>query len=452
MKRLIATENRALLELALPTIVASLMIPAVGLTDTWILGRLPGAVPLAAAALGASFIGLLSVAGYPFRGVSVALSALWLARGEAHRVHQWVGAGLRLAAWALGVTLLLSVPVALAAARAYGLAGELAGGFTLYVAVRALELPFLLSTLFTLGAVRGAQDARSPMMVAIGVCALNVLLNALFVFGLGWGVGGSAAASVLANAAGAAAGVAAYRRTFPGAEAREPAAGLGVLGEARSALGWSFGRSLVLMGCLALFAALAGRLGAPAAAAHGVLIQLWLLSSYAVDGFAVGSESRLAWLAGRGEGRALKVASAVALGWCVAAAGAFGAAYALFPSFWASAFSAEPAVQAGVLGALGWVAGLQPIVAVAYWADSVLIALVALRASFATLAAGALAFAALTPLWAGRGLPGLWAGIAGFSAVRALVGLLAGAGHVGAAPRKAETPPPVEAASRDVGA
>lgn len=452
MRRAIATENRALLALAVPTIVASLTVPAVGLTDTWIMGRLPGAVPLAAVGLGASFIGLLSVAGYPFRGVSVALTAQWLARGEEDRVRAWVRAGLRLSGLGLGATALLAWPLAQLASRAYGLGGELAETFTAYVGIRIFELPFMVSTLFTLGALRGAQDARSPMAVALAIAGANVALNFLTVFGLGWGAAGSAAASALANALGAAAAWRAYRRAFPAEEGRVAEPGLTILARARGALGWSFGRSLVLMGALACFAALAGRLGVVQAAAHGVLIQLWLLSSYAVDGFAIGAESRLAHHAGRGDGRALPVAAWVTLVWCVAVAGAFGLAYALAPSAWSAAFSGEPAVRRAVLTGLPWVAALQPIVAVAYWADSVLIALVALRASFVALAAGAVTFAGVYPPVAGLGLGGLWGAIGAFSAVRAAAGLGASVRAIRrAGAESGDAASRGEAASRDVG-
>ena len=63
--------------------------------------------------------------------------------------------------------------------------------------------------LATTGVLRGLQDTRTPLVVAVAGNALNIVLNLLLVYGVGplagLGIAGSALGSVLAQVASAAA-------------------------------------------------------------------------------------------------------------------------------------------------------------------------------------------------------------------------------------------------------
>jgi len=47
---------------------------------------------------------------------------------------------------------------------------------------------------------RGLGDTRTPLAATLGCNAVNLVLNPLLIFGLGWGVAGAAQATVLAEA------------------------------------------------------------------------------------------------------------------------------------------------------------------------------------------------------------------------------------------------------------
>jgi Na+-driven multidrug efflux pump len=49
------------------------------------------------------------------------------------------------------------------------------------------------------GCYRGFQDTRTPFYATLASNIINVVLGAVFIFGLGWGVRGAAAGTVLAQ-------------------------------------------------------------------------------------------------------------------------------------------------------------------------------------------------------------------------------------------------------------
>src|SRR5260370_32242149 len=63
----------------------------------------------------------------------------------------------------------------------------------------------MLIVLAGTGVLRGLQDTRTPLLVAVAANAVNIALNACFVLGLHWGIAGSAWGTVIAQAGSCAA-------------------------------------------------------------------------------------------------------------------------------------------------------------------------------------------------------------------------------------------------------
>lgn len=66
------------------------------------------------------------------------------------------------------------------------------------------------------GCYRGFQDTRTPFYATLASNVINVVLGALFIFGLGWGVRGAAAGTVLAQVGGVRVGASSGSRLLPG--------------------------------------------------------------------------------------------------------------------------------------------------------------------------------------------------------------------------------------------
>ena len=74
-----------------------------------------------------------------------------------------------------------------------------------YLRISLLGAPSMLVVLAGTGVLRGLQDTRTPLTVAVAANVVNVALNAFLVLGLHWGIAGSAWGTVCAQTAGAAA-------------------------------------------------------------------------------------------------------------------------------------------------------------------------------------------------------------------------------------------------------
>jgi MATE family multidrug resistance protein len=159
----------------------------------------------------------------------------------------------------------------------------------------------------------GMQNARGPMTLLIVTNGLNMALDLLFVLGFGWAVAGVAWATVCAEYGGLALGLwlarrallawswpaiwrlAAFRRLF--AVNRD-----------------MFLRSLCLESAFLTFSALGARQGEVILAANAVLINLHLLSTYGLDGFAHAAEAMVGRKVGAGDAPGLRAAFRANLG------------------------------------------------------------------------------------------------------------------------------------------
>ena len=89
-----------------------------------------------------------------------------------------------------------------------------------YLRWRFVGAPALLASFAAFGALRGAQDMRTPLFVAGGMNALNVVLDPLLIFGMAgvpaMGVAGAALASAVSQWVGATWAIAAAFRRLAG--------------------------------------------------------------------------------------------------------------------------------------------------------------------------------------------------------------------------------------------
>lgn len=419
MASLRSPHDRAIALLAIPALGSLIADPLLSLVDTAFVGRID-AESLAALGVSSAVFG---VAFFVFN---------FLEYGTTTEVAKAVGRGDRSAAGrgvitALVLALLAGVAVAgvlLAAAegivRAFGADPGVVDSGSTYIGIRALAAPAVLVVRASHGAFRGFQDTRTPMVVAVSANAINLVLDPILIFGVGWGIAGAAWATVIAQWVAAiwflglfAQGSAAY-----GLRGARP-----VPGEVRRFL--AVGRDLAIRtaALLATFTAataVATRVSGTAVAAHQVLSQLFLFTALVLDALAIAAQALVGRHIGAGDERqaaavadrllVLGVAVGIAL---VAALGAMGG---LVPSW----FTADEAVRAAIRSSYWILVAMQPLAAVVFVWDGVFIGVGDFRylAAAMTLSAlvGTAALLAVLPL--GWGLPGVWLGITVFLLVR----------------------------------
>ena len=196
--RLRSPWDRRIVGLAGPALGALIAEPLFLLTDTAMIGHL-GTVPLAG-------LGIASVV------LQTALGLLiFLAYATTPTVARRLGAGDRPGAIRAGIdglwfALLIGVVLAglgaLAARPLVGLFGTepaVVDAAATYLTVSMIGLPGMLLVIAATGLLRGLQDTRTPLVVATVGFAANAGLNALFLYGFGWGIAGSAAGTVVAQ-------------------------------------------------------------------------------------------------------------------------------------------------------------------------------------------------------------------------------------------------------------
>jgi multidrug resistance protein, MATE family len=276
-------DHKAVMGLAWPVVVSMLSYTAMGLVDTLFVGRL-GTAPLAAVGLGAIAMHLLQA--FPLglmAGARVVVS-------QRHGAEDDDGArkGARLA---IQVGLLFGGVVAilgslgaplLTAMGAEGAVLEHAQG---YLTMRALGGPGVLLTWGVGAWFQGRGDTRTPMRATLLANALNVVLDPIFIFGLGpmpaLGVEGAALSTSLAfTLNGLMLAAAAARGLRGGRPLRADLAELWRLG---SPIGT---RYVLDVASFVLFAAVLARVGEAALAAHVVVIRVVSVSF--LPGHAIG--------------------------------------------------------------------------------------------------------------------------------------------------------------------
>ena len=283
--------NRTILYLSLPVLFSLIAEPVTGLVDTGFVARL-GAVPLAALGVGASALTSIFWI-FGFLGIATQTEVAQISgRGDASAMSKTVSLALVLGFLASLLLSGLLFPGAALASAALGAEGEVLNLAAEYMRLRLLGAPAVIIVVVGFGALRGLQDMRTPLWIALGINLFNIILDYLLIFG--WaivpalGVAGAALASTLSQWLGAIWMLWELHRRLGLTGAIQLREGIGML---------RIGRDLLLRtGSLTIFTLLATRvatqMGAEAGAAHQAIRQVWFFTALLLDSFfKYGAES-----------------------------------------------------------------------------------------------------------------------------------------------------------------
>lgn len=304
----LARPNRTLITLSIPIILSLVAEPITGMVDTAFVAQL-GAAPLAALGIGATLLSTILWV-FNFLGISTqteVAQALGAGRhtraGEITSIALMTGFAASFGLFVAGMFLADSLSELL------GATGEVQSIAVIYIRIRLLALPAVLSTLIGFGALRGLQDMRTPFLVAVTVNGLNIALNALLV--PQYEVAGAALATAISQWVGAAWTLAVVVRKlgfiprFDWAEAR----GLVRVG------GDLFMRTGLLTAFLLLTTRVANQISAEAGAAHQALRTVFLFSGFLTDGLGVTAQSLVGYFLGAHRVETARRVAALAVRW-----------------------------------------------------------------------------------------------------------------------------------------
>lgn len=412
--------DREIARLAVPAFFALVAEPLYVLTDTAIVGHL-GTDQLAGLAVAASvLLTVHALCTFLAYGTTSAVARLLGAGAEEEAGHQAVQ-GLWLAA-AIGTVLAAALWV-VAGPLVEALADDaaVAREAEIYLRLSLPGLPALLLVLAGTGYLRGLQDTRTPLLVAVGSAAANLVLEVVVVYGLDKGIGASAVATVVAQWGAALV----YLRTILRSASRLGVARRPHPAELRRLLvvgGALVVRTGALRATLLVATAVAARIGTTELGAHQVAYEIWTALALALDAVAIAGQALIGRLLGAGDADAARAAGRrmleLGVGTGVLAALLVAASRPWLPDL----FTDDRAVVAACGFVLWHVAVLQPLNAVVFVLDGLLIGAGDLRfLARAMVGATALFAVAAGLVWRFElGLGWLWAAIGLWMAARAV--------------------------------
>ncbi|WP_435245744.1 MATE family efflux transporter [Streptomyces sp. NRRL F-5630] len=412
--------DREIIALALPAFGSLVAEPLFVMVDSAIVGHL-GTPQLAGLGVASA---LLTTA------VSV---FVFLAYATTAAVSRRVGAGHLAAAlrqgidgiWLALALGLLVVAFALPGAPwlvdLFGASGTAAPYATTYLRISALGIPAMLIVLAATGVLRGLQDTRTPLYVAVGGFLANGVLNAVLVYGAGLAIAGSAWGTVIAQCGMALVYLYVVVRGARrhGASLRPDLAGIHNSARAGAPL---LVRTLSLRAILMIATAVAARLGDADIAAHQIVLSLWSLLSFALDAIAIAGQAIIGRYLGADDAEGARNVCRRMVHWGIASGVVLGALVIAGRPLYIPLFSGDAVVHDAAFPALLVVAFVQPVCGIVYVLDGVLMGAGDGRYLAAAMILTLAVFtpvALLVPVWGG-GLTALWGAMALMMVVRML--------------------------------
>ena len=372
--------DREILRLAFPAFLALVSEPLFLLADAAIVGHL-GTPQLAG--LGIAAVVLQTVVGL----------CVFLAYGTTSSVARHLGAGDLRGALAQGIDgLWLAVVIgAVATLLGVGLTGPLVDTFgagpevtdhaVTYLRIAFLGTTPLLVMLAATGVLRGLQDTKTPLIVAVGGNVLNVVLNLLLVYGVGpfdgLGIAGSALGSVLAQVTMAAALTAVVVRGARREHASLRPDRAGILAAARAAVALVV-RTLTLRAALlvttyAVVLAANGDDESVSVATHQLAFTIWIFLAFALDAIAIAAQAITGRHLGAGDVAATRAVTRRMIRWGLLSGAVLGALTIALAPVLGPLFTDDAAVHDLLVPVLLVVGLGQPLSGLVFVLDGVLI-------------------------------------------------------------------------------
>ena len=367
--------DREILRLAVPAFLALVAEPLFLLSDAAIVGHL-GTPELAG--LGVAAVILQTVVGL----------CVFLAYGTTASVARHLGAGDLRGALAQGVDgVWLAVLIGTVATvggilltptlvGAFGTGSAVADHAETYLAIAFLGTTPLLVMLAATGVLRGLQDTRTPLLVAVVGNGLNVVLNVVLVYGLDMGIAGSALGSVIAQVISAAWFLVVVVRAAREHDAPLTPDRAGILAAAHAAVALVV-RTLALRACLLVGTYAVTHVGSGSGgvtvATHQVAITLWTFLAFALDAVAIAAQALTGRALGSGDVEGTRRLTARMIQWGWGSGIVAGVALAAVSPFIGALFTTDPEVRSLLVPVLVVAALGQPLAGFVFVLDGILI-------------------------------------------------------------------------------
>lgn len=414
--------HRRILWIALPILLSNITVPLLGAVDTAVVGRLGDAAPLGAVAVGASVLAMVYwVFGFLRMGTT-GLTAQAMGAGNRAEVAALLTRVLMIGLAAGALLIAVQAAIFWAAFRVAPASTEVEGLARAYMGLRIWSAPAAIAIYGINGWLIARERTGALLGLQVWMNGLNIVLDLLFVLGLGWGVEGVALATVVAEWSGLAFGLWLCRAAFRVPDWRDWARVFDRVQLIRMASVNTdiMIRSVLLTGGFTTFMLLGAGLGDVTLAANQILMQFLNISAFALDGFALAAETLVGQAIGSRAPGALRRGAVMASWWAGGIALGLALVYAVAGGAVIDLMTTAEGVRIEARDYLLW-AALAPLAgAPSFMLDGIFIGATRTRDMRNMMALSFAGYvAALAILLPALGNHGLWAALMVFFALRA---------------------------------
>lgn len=343
--------NRKILALAIPNIISNITVPLLGMVDLAIVGRLGDDALIGGIAVGGTIFNFLY---WNFSFLRMGTSGFTAQAYGARKFREASKVLVRALSVAVVVALAiwaLQTPVVRMAMGVMDGSEAVENAASHYFRVRIWAAPATLSLYAFTGWFIGMQNARIPMWISIGINVVNIACSVAAVRLLGMGIEGVALGTVIAQWSGVLMAVFIIKRYYGRFFSRETFRRSGILS-------WSvmrrffkvnsdiFLRTVCLVAVFTYFTVASTRMGDTLLAVNTLMLQLFTLFSYMMDGFAYAGEALAGRYCGAGNLPMLHRAVRGLLVWGTAVMLLFTLLYAVAGQQILGLFTSSPAILA----------------------------------------------------------------------------------------------------------
>lgn len=421
--------NRAILRLALPSIVSNVTIPLLGMIDIAIAGRIGDDTTIGALAVGTAIFNFIYWNFAFLRMGTSGLTAQAYGAGNKRETANILGRSMIVA---LGIALLLLLfngPIGRVAMRIMDGSPAVMALAAEYFFVRIWAAPAAISNFALHGWLTGMQDTLSPMVVSILSNIINIASSLWFVFGLDMGVVGIAWGTVVAQYSSLLITLAIiflrYRAHVREINLRESLR-MEPLVRFFRVNSDAFLRTLCVCTVYTCFTAFSARFGDTILATNELLMQLFMLFSYMLDGFCYAAESLTGRFIGERNRDRLRQCIRLLAVWCAGVAGVYIVAYIFWWEPILGIFTSSATIMACAEEYIAWIVMVPLVGFIPFLIDGILIGATKTRIMRNTTFFALVAFFALFfALESSMGNRALWLAFIGFIVVRFALMLVA---------------------------
>lgn len=322
--------NKKILRLAIPNILSNLSIPLLSSVDTIVVGHLDNAAYLGAIAVGSMIFNFLYMGMGFLRMGTTGLTAQANGSKNEEETILVLGRAISVALASAVMFLLAQVLIASVSFAIVKGSAEVELFASEYFFIRIWAAPATLSLYAFHGWFLGMQNAKYPLYLSLFVNIANIIFNLVFIYQFGMTSDGVALGTVIAQYLGLLLAIFLFLKKYKYYLKHVIVKKIFKLQPLKKFFQINLDiliRTLALIFAFSFFTAKSAEFGEHILAANTILINLWMIIAYGVDGFAYAAESLVGNFFGAGDYQKLKKVIRYSFYWGLGMAAVFSLIY-----------------------------------------------------------------------------------------------------------------------------